>query len=117
MDRPPDIATAPVTVTIGRAAADLRRAIGPMAWCALEVLAAIPVAHGERWTVRSSVRDVAARLGVATNTAQRALCVLREAGVVTAIQDREHGGRFGGTAYRLTIDPTVLGRQTRPSLT
>ena len=59
---------------------------------------------------------VAARLGVAPNTAQRALAVLREAGLVTATQDRERGGRFGGTAYRLTVDPSVLGRQTREPL-
>jgi DNA-binding transcriptional ArsR family regulator len=113
MDRRPDAAAdTPVAVTIGAAAGDVRLAVGPLAWCALEVLAAVPAVDGERWVVRSSVRDVAARLGVAPNTAQRALGVLREAGLVTATQDREHGGRFGGTAYRLTVDESVLCHQT-----
>jgi DNA-binding transcriptional ArsR family regulator len=118
MDRRPD-ATRPlaVVVSIGASAGDVRRAVGPTAWCALEVLAATPADDGELWIVRSSVREVAARLGVAPNTAQRALLVLREAGLVTAIQDREHGGHFGGTAYCLTIDPSVLGHQTREPLT
>ncbi len=107
---------APVAVTIGTAAGDIRRAVGPSAWCALEVLAATPVDDGELWVVRSSVRAVAARLSVASNTAQRALAVLRGAGLITAIQDREHGGRFGGIAYRLTVDPSVLCRQTHEPL-
>jgi DNA-binding transcriptional ArsR family regulator len=101
MDRRPDAAAVvgvPVAVMVGREAGDVRRAIGPTAWCALEVLATTPADDGELWVVRSSVRDVAARLGVAPNTAQRALAVLRDAGLVTVIQDREHGGRFGGTA-------------------
>ena len=100
----------PVAVTIGRAAGDVRRAVGPTAWCALEVLAATPADSGAPWIVRSTVRDVAAHIGVAPNTAQRALRVLRDAGLVTAIQDREHGGQFASTAYRLTLDPSVLCR-------
>jgi DNA-binding transcriptional ArsR family regulator len=113
MDRRPDAAVnAPVAVIVGAAAEEVRLAVGPLAWCALEVLAAAPAVDGERWVVRSSVREVAARLGVAPNTAQRALGLLREGGLVTAIQDREHGGRFGGTAYRLTVDVSVLCRQT-----
>jgi DNA-binding transcriptional ArsR family regulator len=119
MDRRPDAAAVvgvPVAVMVGREAGDVRRAIGPTAWCALEVLATTPADDGELWVVRSSVRDVAARLGVAPNTAQRALAVLRDAGLVTVIQDREHGGRFGGTAYRLTVDASVLCRRTREPL-
>jgi hypothetical protein len=55
MDRRPDAAArvaGAVTVTIGRAAADVCRAIGPTAWCALEVLATTPVDNDELCIVR-----------------------------------------------------------------
>jgi hypothetical protein len=41
--------------------------------------------------------------------------VLRGSGLVTAIQDRDHGGRFRGTAYMLTVDPNVLSRGSSES--
>jgi hypothetical protein len=103
----------PAVVTIGEAAAEVRRAVGPTAWCALEVLAGAPVEVDERWIVRSSVREVAVRLGVATNTAQRALAALREAGVIAAGQGRDCSGRFGSGAYRLAVDANVLSRPAR----
>jgi hypothetical protein len=116
MDRRADAtgsSESPVPVTVGPAAADVRRALGPMAWCALEMLATTPADDGEPWVVRTSVRDVAARIGVATNTAQRALAVLRHAGFIAAVQRRGCTGRFGSGAYRLTVDPDVLRRQPR----
>lgn len=103
-------------MTIGPAAVDVRRAVGLTAWCALEVLAATPADDGDPWMVRSSVRDVALRLGVAPNTAQRALAVLRDGGLIVAIQGRVNGGRFGSGVYRLTVDTSVLTRQTREPL-
>ena len=62
---------------------------GRPAWCALEVLAAVP-ARGRR-TVDGAELGAwgRPRLGVAPNTAQRAVAALREGGLVTAIQDRE----------------------------
>jgi hypothetical protein len=117
MDRPTDpTAAGPVVVTIGPAAGDVRRAIGLTAWCALELLAATPAENGEPWVVHSSVRDVAERLGVAPNTAQRALAALRDVGLISAIQGRERAGRFASSAYRLTIDTSVLTRLTREPL-
>ena len=116
--RPDPNGAKPVAVTVGPAAVDVRRAVGPGAWCALEVLAATPADDGgEPWIVHSSVRDVAVRLGVAPNTAQRALAVLRDAGLVTVIQGRASAGRFGASAYRLTVDMSVLTRQPREPLT
>jgi hypothetical protein len=118
MDRRPDASlAAPVALTIGAAAAGVRRAVGPTAWCALEVLAATAADDGERWVVHGSVRDVAARLRVAPNTAQRALAVLRGTGLIDAVQRREFAGRFGVGAYQLTVDPNVICRQTSESIT
>jgi hypothetical protein len=107
---------AAAAVTVGTAAADVRRVVGPTAWCALEVLASAPADEAEQWVVNSSVRDVAARLGVSSNTAQRALAVLRATGLVAVIQGRERAGRFGAATYRLTVDPNVLCRQMSKSL-
>jgi hypothetical protein len=107
----------PLAVTIGAEAVEVRHAVGLTAWCALEVLAARPADDGEPWVVHSSVRDVAVRLGIAPNTAERASVALRDAGLVTAIQGRESAGRFGPTVYRLTVHASVLSRQTREPLT
>jgi hypothetical protein len=110
-----DRALAAVTVTIGSAAAGLRRALGPAAWCALEVVATTPSdGDDDPWTVRSSVRSIASRMGVATNTAQRALAVLRDEGLIASAQGRGDAGRFGNSAYRLTIDADVMSRPRAP---
>jgi DNA-binding IclR family transcriptional regulator len=90
----------------------VRREVGSSAWCALEVLATCPRhASDGAWLVRCSVRDLADRLGVATNTAQRALATLRKAALVSPIQGRGDGGRFGSGWYHLTIPPDVLSSQ------
>ena len=101
---------------VGAAASESRRVLGPVAWCALEVLATTPPEDGDGWVVGSSVRLLAARMGVATNTAQRAVTVLREAGIVSSVQSRRGSGEFGSSAYRLTIDPDVLSRQPQNAL-
>jgi DNA-binding transcriptional ArsR family regulator len=97
---------------VGAAAADVRRSLGPTAWCALEVLAASPRDQvADAWIVRSSVRDLAARMGVAKNTAQRALADLRDARLVEFAQRRDGGGRFHASTYRLAVPDAVLTPQ------
>jgi hypothetical protein len=100
---------ASAVLTIGAAAEIRRRALGPVAWAALEVLATSPSAgDGERWVVRASIRTVASRLGVAVNTAQRALCVLRDAKLIEHVPARAGTGRFDAASYRLEIPADVL---------
>ena len=97
---------------VGGAAAEVRRSVGPTAWAALEVLAASPRSHGPgAWTVHSSVRELATRMGVAKNTAQRALVTLRVARLVEFDQQRGGGGRFDASAYRLDVPDDVLTLQ------
>jgi len=55
-----------------------------------------------------SVRGVADELGVAKNTAHRALKALRSAGLIEHAQTRGEGGRFDACMYRLTIPDNVL---------
>ena len=85
----------------GGRAAEVRRRVGPVAWCALECLLERS-ADGGRSTV-SSVRAVAADLGVAKNTAHRALASLTRAGLIEPLQARGSDGRFGVGRYRLHV--------------
>jgi len=90
--------------------AEVRRLIGPTAWCALEVL----VAGAEQTTVAdrmevATVRSVAADLGVSTNSAQHALTVLRRAGLISRRRQSRADGRFQPGRFVLhavTPEPT-----------
>lgn len=93
----------------GEHADALRRDLGPTAWCALECL--VERAAGTT-TAAASVRSVAVQLGVAKNTAHRALVALVRAGVIEAVQERGADGRFRPGVYRLHLDD---GISTRPS--
>lgn len=96
--------------------AQVRRLVGPTAWCVLEVLVSADAAtHDGR--IEASVRSIAAELGVSTNTAARALTVLRRAGLLRTERQQRVGGRFGPsryvlTAIRRTAPPTVDGPAT-----
>jgi DNA-binding transcriptional ArsR family regulator len=96
---------------IGPAAADVRRTVGPVAWCALEHLAESPwQRNGEVDTVAASVRSLAAGLRVSKNAMQPALSVLRMAGLVEPVQSRSDAGRFETGCYRLAVSPAVVAR-------
>ena len=106
----------PDDLVVGAAAAELRRSLGPTAWCALEVLATTPSSpSSDSWAVHCSVRELATRMGVAKNTAQRALTSLRHARLVELVQRREADGRFDTSVYRLTIPDGVFDREPRPA--
>jgi DNA-binding transcriptional regulator YhcF (GntR family) len=81
---------------------ELRRGVGPVAWCALECLLEHSVDGGR--TAVASVRAIAAELGVAKNTAHRALAALARAGLVEVVQSRDGAGRFRAGHYRLHVD-------------
>ncbi len=63
----------------------------------------------------ASVRTVAAELGVAVNTAQRAIGRLRRAGIVEHAQRRSVGGHFAGATYRVEIPTDVFEIATAPN--
>ena len=101
----------PDEIVVGPAAAAVRRAVGPVAWCALEYLAASPRGgHDDRDTVAASVRSLATGLGVSKNTVNRAVSVLRAAGLVEPVQTRSDTGRFAAGRYRLVVAPSVVER-------
>ena len=94
------------------ASAVSRRSLGPTAWVAFEVLIErSETVAGERVAV-ASVRAIAAELGVAKNTAARALATLRAAGVITVAQTRERAGQFGRASYVIHIARGASHRST-----
>ncbi|MGH9025168.1 MAG: helix-turn-helix domain-containing protein [Acidimicrobiia bacterium] len=84
----------------GARAAALRRELGPVAWCALECL--IERSDDGR-TTAATVRAVATDLGVAKNTAHRAVATLTRAGLVEPVQTRDRNGKFRPGHYQLHL--------------
>lgn len=95
-------------LVVGDGAAAVRRDVGATAWAALEVLASQADRRGDRLVVASSVRGVADALGLAKNTAHRAVRRLVEAGLVEPDQTRANDGRFLAGLYVLALPPDVL---------
>jgi len=87
---------------------ETRRSLGPLAWAALEALVTDAQPRDGAAVVDTSVRQLAARLGVAKNTAHRALVALRDAGLLESQQSRSTSGQFTSGAYRLAVAPSIL---------
>jgi DNA-binding IclR family transcriptional regulator len=101
----------------GPQAAATRRRLGPVAWCVLEC----PVERSDDGRMSTaSVRSIAVDLGVAKNTAQRAIARLVRAGVAEPVQERDARGRFRPGRYRLNVTdllaaaPTPIPRRPHP---
>lgn len=86
----------------------VRRALGPVAWSALEVLA-LQSRQDEAGAlvVTLGVRDLAGQLGVGRDAAANALSTLRSSGVISAAQQRARRGRFDGTRHTILL-PVVF---------
>ena len=111
-----------VVVTLGSEGASLvvtpgsssaRRALGPVAWSALEVLAlqARQDAAGALVVV-IGVRELAGQLGVGRDAAANALSTLRSFGVLSAVQQRAGRGRFDGTRHTILLPVVTEPRRT-----
>ena len=90
-------------VVLGSGVGEVRRRVGPTAWCALEVLAASATRGrgGDGLHVDASVRSVAVELGVSKNAAHRAMLALRRARLITSTQRRAGDGRFDASTYAI----------------
>lgn len=78
--------------------AALRRELGPLAWCALEILVLSARLDADRGLVASvGARDLARLLGVGRDAASNAVSTLRRVGLVASNDRRGSGGRFAGT--------------------
>ena len=90
-------------LTLGPAAPDVRRTVGPIAWAALECLAASCVDRDGETVSYESVRGLADSLDLAKDTVARALRGLIAQQFVTYVASRADDGRFGSSHYRLTL--------------
>lgn len=96
------------SLLLGPMADETRRSLGPLAWAALEALVADAWPTAGATVADTSVRQLAERLGVAKNTAHRALTALRSAGFIEPLQSRSTSGQFGSGSYRLAVAPSIL---------
>jgi len=98
---------APRAVVLDAGCGALRRRLGALPWVALEVLTARTVeAEGER-VAAIGVRGLAVELGVAKDTAARALGVLRAEGLIVLGQRRDGGGHFAEATYIVAASVAV----------
>ena len=97
-------------VVVGTEARMWRRATGPTAWVVLEELVAIAAADANGcWCASTSIRGLAAELGLGRDSVDAALLRLRRAGLVAfAAPRRPADGRFGPGAY-VVSDEIVAG--------
>lgn len=93
----------PRSFTVLGAATALRRQLGPTAWAVLEELVARSDGPAARCAAATSVRSLAAELGVSKDTVARALARLCEAGIVTAAQPRASSGTFTAGSYLIAV--------------
>ena len=96
------------SLLLGPMADETRRSLGPLAWAALEALVTDARPNGDVDVADTSVRQLADCLGVAKNTAHRALTALRHAGFIEPLQSRSTSGQFASGSYRLAVAPSIL---------
>ena len=96
------------SLLLGPMADETRRSLGPLAWAALEALVTDARPNGDVDVAATTVRQLAERLGIAKNTAHRALTALRHAGFIEPMQSRSTAGQFASGSYRLAVAPLIL---------
>jgi DNA-binding transcriptional ArsR family regulator len=96
------------SLVIGASASGFRRALGATSWIVLEELMLRSTGDGDGCVASVSVRTLVASLGLAKGTVAAAIGRLRDAGLVTALQDRDEAGQFTVGAYHLSVPADAL---------
>ncbi|MCP3858609.1 MAG: helix-turn-helix domain-containing protein [Phycisphaeraceae bacterium] len=96
------------SLLLGPMADETRRSLGPLAWAALEALVTDARPTGGVHVADTTVRQLAEQLGVAKNTAHRALAALRRAGFIEPLQSRSTSGQFASGSHRLAVASSIL---------
>jgi len=106
-----------VELRLGPESGLMRERLGTTAWVALEALvfAAAPDRRGGI-VVATSARDLAGKLGIGKDRAAAALAVLRDAGLLVAVESSAgRSGRFVAHRYEITLPvsrPADTARQS-----
>ena len=95
------------SIVVGVASSDLRRALGTTSWVVLEELLLRSNGTADERVARVSVRSLAASLGLAKDTAARAIRRLRDSGIVIAAQQRTDAGIFDTGTYVIELPEGV----------
>ena len=95
-------------IVVGPSADALRRRVGPTGWCALECLVSQARRTDAGLVVETSVRNLANDLGIAKNTAHRALVSLSKSGLAAARQQRTEEGHFATGCYLLSVPEDAI---------
>lgn len=96
------------SLLLGPRADETRRSLGPLAWAALEAFVTDARPNGDVAVADTTVRQLGEHLGIAKNTAHRALTALRLAGFIEPLQSRSTSGQFASGSYRLAVAPSIL---------
>ena len=96
------------TIMLGPAAHELRRHVGPTAWVVLEEMLQRSTGDDGHVVAQVSIRALASSLGLAKDTATRAVGRLRDLGVIDAAQGRSRSGVFEAGSYRLAVPAVCL---------
>jgi len=104
-DRPPPF-SASLAVVVGGQSQELRRRLGPLAWCALETMALGAEREGDNWLSVGGLRALAQQMGVTKDTAGRAVAPLLGEGLLARVRlDDPDPARLSG--YLLRLPPGV----------
>lgn len=101
-------------VTLGPAVMESRRALGPVAWVLLELLAENSISRAGATVSKMSIRGLAAQINLTKDTVARGLRRLQHAELVTRVDTRRTDGRFGRGCYVLNIPDDLLNVRTTP---
>ena len=103
------------SVVVGAAASELRRTLGPTSWMVLEELLMRSTGPADACVARVSVRTLAASLGLAKDTVGRAIRRLRDAGLVTVVQQRTVAGIFDTGTYLIAVPDCIALNAPTPA--
>ena len=95
------------SIVIDGRASEVRRRLGPTAWGVLEELLAGSTGPSSHCRSSTTVRSLAAAIGMSKDTVARAVKRLTAAGIVVAEQTRTPAGAFGRGTYRIVV-PTGI---------